>query len=70
MLKGLQEFASLNLNLTKLESRPILGRPWEYKFYIDFSSEKNDQRIEELKVNLDDVVENIQFLGTYPIVKL
>jgi prephenate dehydratase len=70
LLKGLQEFASLNLNLTKLESRPILGRPWEYKFYIDFSSEKNDQRIEELKVNLDDVVENIQFLGTYPIVKL
>ena len=70
LLKGLQEFASLNLNLTKLESRPILGRPWEYKFYIDFSSEKNDSRIEDLKVNLDDVVEDIQFLGTYPIVKL
>ena len=70
LLRGLQEFASLNLNLTKLESRPILGRPWEYKFYIDFRSNKNDPRIEALKVNLDNVVEDIQLLGTYPIVKL
>ena len=70
LLKGLQEFASLNLNLTKLESRPILGRPWEYKFYIDFSSEKNDPRIKKLQIKLNDVVEDIQFLGTYPIVKL
>ena len=70
LLKALQEFASLNLNLTKLESRPILGRPWEYKFYIDFSSDKNDKRIKELQENLADVVEDIIFLGTYPIVKL
>ena len=70
MLKGLQEFAYLDLNLTKLESRPILGRPWEYKFYIDFSSQENDPRIPKLKENLSDVVEDIQFLGTYPIVKL
>ena len=70
LLKALQEFASLNLNLTKLESRPILGRPWEYKFYIDFSSDKNDKRIKALQENLADVVEDIIFLGTYPIVKL
>ena len=70
LLKGLQEFAYLDLNLTKLESRPILGRPWEYKFYIDFSSQENDPRIPKLKENLSDVVEDIQFLGTYPIVKL
>ena len=70
LLKALQEFASLNLNLTKLESRPILGRPWEYKFYIDFSSDKNDERIKVLEENLEDVVEDIHFLGTYPIVKL
>ena len=70
LLKGLQEFASLDLNLTKLESRPILGRPWEYKFYIDFNCSKDDPRIDKLKINLKGVVEDILFLGTYPIVKL
>jgi len=69
LLKGLQEFASLDLNLTKLESRPILGRPWEYKFYIDFNCHKDDPRIKKLKMSLSGVVEDIIFLGTYPIVK-
>ena len=70
LLKALNIFSDLNINLTKLESRPILGRPWEYKFYIDFSSDKNDERIKVLEENLEDVVEDIHFLGTYPIVKL
>ena len=70
LLKGLEEFASLDLNLTKLESRPILGRPWEYKFYIDFNCQKDDPRINKLRTSLSKVIEDILFLGTYPIVKL
>ena len=41
LLKALQEFASLKLNLTKLESRPILGRPSDYKIKIHNTTKKN-----------------------------
>jgi 3-deoxy-7-phosphoheptulonate synthase len=53
------------LNLSKLESRPIHGRPWEYLFYIDVNLPQNtdvfDSAVEELKTKTRD----FHFLGTY-----
>jgi 3-deoxy-7-phosphoheptulonate synthase len=53
------------INLSKLESRPIEGQPWEYLFYIDVSLPKTteifDAVIEELKAKTKD----FHFLGTY-----
>jgi 3-deoxy-7-phosphoheptulonate synthase len=53
------------LNLSKLESRPIQGRPWEYLFYIDVNLPQNtdvfNSAIEELKAKTRD----FHFLGTY-----
>ena len=55
----------LNINLTKLESRPILGRPWEYKFYIDY--ELSDSNIQhELIERIDLVSKEFKILGHYP----
>jgi len=65
LLKSLNIFKDLNINLTKLESRPILGRPWEYKFYIDY--ELSDSNIQnELIKSLDLVSKEFKILGHYP----
>lgn len=63
--RALGVFADLGINLSKLESRPIIGRAWHYMFYIDFDaglqSEPARQAVQQLQ-NLDnDVIE----LGSY-----
>jgi len=53
------------INLSKLESRPIQGKPWEYLFYVDVtipdSTSIFDEAIEELKKKTKD----FHFLGSY-----
>jgi prephenate dehydratase len=65
LLNSLNIFNDLNINLTKLESRPILGRPWEYKFYIDY--ELSDSNIQhKLVERIDLVSKEFKILGHYP----
>ena len=65
LLKALNIFSDLNINLTKLESRPILGRPWEYKFYIDY--ELNNLNIQtQLLEGIKEVSKEFIILGHYP----
>lgn len=40
-------FASLNINVLKLESRPIQGKLFEYSFYLDFAGNLNDEDVKE-----------------------
>ena len=42
----LKHFAENNINLLKIESRPIVDKPWEYFFYIDFEGNINEKKVE------------------------
>ena len=53
------------INLSKLESRPILGQPWNYTFYIDVSIPKSTDVFENALVKLRERTENFHFLGCY-----
>jgi len=62
--RALGVFAARGLNLTKIESRPLPGRPWEYLFYLDVvdSGQGIGPAIEELGA----FTSGIRILGTYP----
>ena len=61
----LKIFADNSVNLVKLESRPIHGKPWEYMFYVDLEA---DTETDEFKPVLDRLNENtdyLKILGSY-----
>lgn len=65
--RALGVFAERGLNLTKIESRPLPGRPWEYLFYADVvdtapAASRIDEGIEALRA----VAYGVRVLGTYP----
>ncbi|MBA1335255.1 MAG: Chorismate mutase I / Prephenate dehydratase [Firmicutes bacterium] len=65
LYKVLGFFAENNLNMMKIESRPIMDRSWEYFFYIDFSGNLND---EPVKRSIEAIKENsgyFKLLGNY-----
>ena len=62
----LKLFSAKNLNLSKLESRPIPGRPWEYVFYVDFEGNSEDEVVSEMLSSLSKHTERYKILGCYP----
>ena len=61
----LTKFAILNLNLTKLESRPISGTDFEFVFYFDVDGSVLDEKVLNLIGQLENTVGNFAFLGNY-----
>lgn len=61
----LGRFAMLGLNLTKIESRPIPDRNFEYFFYLDFTGSARDEKVLDLICALSDELPSFSFLGNY-----
>jgi prephenate dehydratase len=65
LFKVMACFALRDLNLTKVESRPLPGRPWEYLFYVDFLGSSDDKPVQRALQNLSEATQFFKLLGSY-----
>ena len=61
----LSHFIYNNLNLCKIESRPIEDRTWEYRFFVDFEGNLADSAVKNALRGLRDEARNMKILGNY-----
>jgi prephenate dehydratase len=59
-------FALRDINLLKIESRPMRGRPWEYVFHVDFDGSPREEKIRNALRHLEEVCDFVRVLGSYP----
>ena len=61
----LSHFIYNNLNMNRIESRPIEGRNWEYRFFIDFEGNLSDSAVKNAMRGLREEARNMRILGNY-----
>jgi prephenate dehydratase len=66
LFRALSAFALRDLNLTKIESRPLRGKPWEYLFYVDLIGSVDDPRFQNALGHLGEIAGVLRVLGSYP----
>jgi prephenate dehydratase len=70
LFKALSVFALRDIDLTKIESRPIQGKTWEYMFYIDFSGHRKAVNCNRALDHLSELAIYLRVLGSYPMHKI
>jgi prephenate dehydratase len=65
LLRALEPFARRNINMMKIESRPVHGRPWQYRFHLDLQAAARDPEIVAALDELEKVVVELKVLGSY-----
>jgi prephenate dehydratase len=67
LFRSLSAFALRDINLTKIESRPLRGKPWEYLFYLDFIGHVDDAVCRNALSHLAELADMLRVLGCYPM---
>ncbi len=66
LFKSLAVFALRDIDLTKIESRPLQGKRWQYFFYIDFIGSQYEERSRNALNHLQEIASYFKILGSYP----
>jgi prephenate dehydratase len=65
LFKSLAVFALRDIDLTKIESRPLQGKRWQYFFYIDFIGSLHEERCQNALDHLQEITSFFKVLGSY-----
>jgi prephenate dehydratase len=65
LFRAMACLALRDLNIIKIESRPLVGKPWEYRFYVDFLGSMKDPAVQNAIANLGEMTQSCQVLGNY-----
>lgn len=65
LLEALRYFADGHYDMSRIESRPVIGKPWEYSFYIDLLGSWDDDAFTACLAQVAEVTEDFRVLGTY-----
>jgi prephenate dehydratase len=66
LFRAISALALRDLNLTKIESRPLRGKPWEYLFYVDFLGREDEEPARNALGHLRELADFLRVLGSYP----
>jgi chorismate mutase/prephenate dehydratase len=62
----LKPFAAHRIDLIKIESRPLRGRPWEYVFFLDLKGHRRERRVQQALADVERAALRLKVLGSYP----
>jgi prephenate dehydratase len=65
LFRALSALALRDLNLVKVESRPLRGKPWEYLFYLDLIGRQDDEKVVHALGHLGELADFLRVLGSY-----
>jgi len=66
LFRALSAFALRDISLTRIESRPLRGKPYEYLFYVDFLGSVTAPNVQNALNHLRELADYLRVLGCYP----